>query len=383
MDARYKEMLARGLPVVSLGAGEPDLPMPQAGVEAAIKALRDGKTRYSHMAGLPELRAALSQKFEKENGVAYAPEEILVTSGAKQAVFTALLALLDPGDEVLIPSPYWVTYPEAVRLIGGVPVVIETRMEEGFKLKPEDLRRAMTPRTKLLILNSPCNPTGAVYSRTELEAIAKVVVEKDLYVLSDEIYEHITFEGAPCTSPASLSPEMRARTATVNGFSKAFAMQGLRLGYIGAPAAWAKAMMAAQSHAAHHPSTISQYAALGCLPASAEILPSIRIHYQQAKDYALSCLKNIPGVTWNDPQGAFYVFLSVQSLLPARIGKRNIDGSLALAEYMLEECHLATVPGVGFGREGYLRLSFANSPESLKIAFDRLEQGLRALSPRT
>ena len=174
---------------------------------------------------------------------------------------------------------------------------------------------------------------------------------------------------------------MRARTATVNGFSKAFAMQGLRLGYIGAPAAWAKAMIAAQSHAAHHPSTISQYAALGCLPASPEILPSIRTHYQKAKDFALSRLQNIPGVAWNDPQGAFYVFLSVQSLLPAVVGGRAISGSLDLAEYLLEECNLATVPGVGFGREGYLRLSFANSLDDLKTAFDRLEQGLRALSP--
>jgi aspartate aminotransferase len=380
MDARYKEMLARGLPVVSLGAGEPDLPMPEAGVTAAIQALREGRTRYAHMAGLPELRAALSRKFSTENGIAYTPEEILVTSGAKQAVFTALLAILDPGDEVLIPSPYWVTYPEAVRLAGGVPVVIETRMEDGFKLKAEDLLGAITSHSKLLILNSPCNPTGAVYSRSELEALAKVIVDKDLYLLSDEIYEHILFEAVRCTSPASLSPEMRARTATVNGFSKAFAMQGLRLGYVGAPTVWAKAMIAIQSHTVHHPSTVSQYAALGCLPASSEILPSLHVHYQKAKDYAVSRLKNIPGVTWNDPQGAFYIFLSVQSLLPARAGTRNIEGSLALAEYLLEECHLATVPGEGFGRAGYLRLSFANSLEDLKTAFDRLEQGLKALS---
>jgi len=381
MDARYKELLARGLPVLSLGAGEPDLPMPKKGVDAAIAALREGKTRYSHMAGLPELRAALSGKFSEDNNIAYSPDEILITSGAKQAVFTALLALLDPGDEVLIPSPYWVTYPEAVRLAGGTPVIIDTKFEDGFKLKPEDIRKAITSKSKLIVLNSPSNPTGAVYSRVELEALAAVIVEHDLYVLSDEIYEHIVYGGVSSTSPASLSPEMRARTATVNGFSKIFAMQGLRLGYVGAPGAWAKAMVAVQSHAAHHPSTLSQYAGLACLEASAEVLPEAKQHYTKALEYTLSRLQKIPGVTWNKPQGAFYIFLSVKSLLPAKVGKRSIPDSLALAEYLLTEWNLATVPGIGFGCEGYLRLSFANSIEYLGKAFDQLEQGLRALSP--
>lgn len=372
MDARYKEILAGGRPVLSLGAGEPDVPMPEAGLEAAIRALREGKTRYAHMAGIPELRSALSRKFREENGLDYPPENILVTSGAKQAVFTALTALLNPGDEVLIPSPYWVTYPEAVRLLGGVPVEIATRFEDGFKLTPEALRAALTPRGKLLLLNSPCNPTGAVYTRAELSALAAVAVEADLYVLSDEIYEHILYGEAVAVSPASLGPEMAARTATVNGFSKAFAMQGLRLGYVGAPAAWAKAMVAVQSHAAHHPSTISQYAALGCLEAAPGVLPAMRLHYQEAREYALARLREIPGLRWNDPDGAFYVFLDITAF-----GK----DSVSLAEYLLEKWDLATVPGLGFGREGYLRLSFANSREVLAQAFDRLEQGLRALVP--
>src|SRR6185369_16459392 len=204
--------------------------------------------------------------------------------GAKQAVYTALTALLNPGDEVLIPSPYWVTYPEAVRLLGAVPVEIATRFEDGFKLTPAALRAALTPRSKLLLLNSPCNPTGAVYTRAELSALAAVAVEADLYVLSDEIYEHILYGDSVSVSPASLGPEMAARTATVNGFSKAFAMQGLRLGYVGAPAAWAKAMVAVQSHAAHHPSTLSQHAALACLEASAELFPPMRAHYAAARE---------------------------------------------------------------------------------------------------
>jgi aspartate aminotransferase len=372
MDARYKEILAGGRPVLSLGAGEPDVPMPEAGVQAAVRALREGKTRYAHMAGLPELRSALSRKFHEENGLEYPPENILVTSGAKQAVFTALTALLNPGDEVLIPSPYWVTYPEAVRLLGAVPVEIATRFEDGFKLTPEALRAALTPRGKLLLLNSPCNPTGAVYTRAELSALAAIAVEADLYVLSDEIYEHILYGEAAAVSPASLGPEMAARTATVNGFSKAFAMQGLRLGYVGAPAAWAKAMIAVQSHAAHHPSTISQYAALACLEAAPGVLPAMRLHYQEAREYALARLREIPGLRWNDPDGAFYVFLDITAF--------GMD-SVSLAEYLLEKWDLATVPGLGFGREGYLRLSFANSREVLAQAFDRLEQGLRALAP--
>lgn len=389
MDARYKDLLAAGRPVLSLGAGEPDLPMPEQGVKAVLCALREGKTRYSHMAGLPELRAALSRKFAEENGIRHTPEEILVTSGAKQAIYTALTAALDPGDEVLIPSPYWVTYPEAVRLLGAVPVEIATRFENGFKLTPEELRAAITPRSKLLLLNSPCNPTGAVYTRAELEALAAVIVEKDLFLISDEIYEHITYAGAVSVSPAALGPEMAARTATVNGFSKAFAMQGLRLGYVGAPAAWAKAMIAVQSHAAHHPSTLSQHAALACLAASAELFPAMRAHYAEAREYSLSRLRGMSdlGVRWNDPAGAFYVFLAVDKLLPAVLApaqaggeSRKISTSIELAEYLLDACDLATVPGLGFGREGYLRLSFANSLAVLTEAFDRLERGLRALA---
>ncbi len=379
MDARYKELLAQGKPVLSLGAGEPDLPAPQAGVAAAVAAAQQGRTRYSHMAGLPELRAALSRKFHSENGIDYSPAEILITAGAKQAIFLALLAALNPGDEVLIPEPYWVTYPEAVRLVGGLPVALPTRPEAGFKLRPEDLEKSVTNRTKLLLLNSPGNPTGAVYSAGELAALGRIVVERDLYVISDEIYEHILFDGARHHSPAALTPELHARTATVNGFSKAFAMPGWRLGYVAAPAAWSRAMRAAQSHAAHHPSTLSQYAGLACLQASAEILPAARRHYQDARDLALQRLHRIPHVTWVDPAGAFYVFVSVEQLLPAMVDGRRIDGSLALAEYLLEVWDLAVVPGVGFGREGYLRLSFANPLSYLDMAFDRLEQGLAAL----
>jgi aspartate aminotransferase len=380
MDARYKALLAAGRDVVSLGAGEPDLPLPDVAAKAIHGAIKEGKTRYAHMAGLPELRAALSRKFALENGVVHGPDEIVVTSGAKQAVYAALTAVLAPGDEVLIPSPYWVTYPEAVRLLGATPVEIPASFESGFKVTPEQLRAAITPRSKLLLLNSPNNPTGAVYSRAELEALAAVVVEHDLYLLSDEIYEHILYGAAKHFSPAALSPEMAARTATVNGFSKAFAMQGLRLGYVGAPDPWAKAIVAVQSHAAHHPSTLSQHAAIACLAASGDIFPAMRAHYAAAREVALARLRGIPGLRWNDPDGAFYVFIDVEGLLPAVAEGKRIEGSVALAEYLLESWNLVTVPGAGFGREGCLRLSFANSPKALNEAFDRLERGLHALA---
>jgi aspartate aminotransferase len=261
-------------------------------------------------------------------------------------------------------------------------VEIATPEENGFKLTAAALRAAVTPRTKLVLLNSPCNPTGAVYTRGELEALAAVAVEHDLYVISDEIYEHITYGDAVAVSPAALSPEMAARTATVNGFSKAFAMQGLRLGYVGAPPAWAKAMVAVQSHAAHHPATISQHAALACLGASGEVIPGMRAHYAAARTYALSrltALKDL-GLRWREPDGAFYVFVAVDALLPATAGGRRLETSVDLAGYLLDACDLAVVPGSGFGREGYMRLSFANGPEVLKEAFDRLERGLRALA---
>lgn len=384
VDARYKDLLAAGRDVISLGAGEPDLPLPAVAAAAIERAVKDGKTRYAHMAGLPELRAALSRKFADENGIRHTTDEIIVTSGAKQAVFTALTAVVDPGDEVIIPSPFWVTYPEAVRLLGGVPVEIATRFEDGFKMTPAALRAAITPRTKLVLLNSPGNPTGAVYTRSELEALAAVIEEHDLFVLSDEIYEHITYGAATHVSPAALSPGMAARTATINGFSKAFAMQGLRLGYVGAPTVWARAMVAVQSHAAHHPSTISQHAALACLNASADIFPGMRAHYAEARAYALSRLEAMRAsgmeLRWNDPDGAFYVFLAIDGLLPARDGDRLIGNSVQLAEYLLDARGLVTVPGLGFGREGYLRLSFANSVSVLTEGFDRLERGLRALA---
>ena len=380
IDARYKEYLAQGRPMLSLGAGEPDLKMPEQGVAALLQALKEGKTRYGHMAGQAELRSALSQKFWVENEIRYDSEDILITSGAKQALFLALLAVLEPGDEVIIPSPYWVTYPEAVRLLGGVPIVVETHMAQGFKMTPSSLRDALTPRTKVLILNSPCNPTGAVYSLPEMNALCQIVLEYDLYLISDEIYEHIVFDEGKCFSPASLSPELLSRTATVNGFSKCYAMQGLRLGYVGAPQKWIKAMIASQSHTAHHPSTLSQYAALGCLGAAQSVLPQAKSHYQKARDFAVAKIGTIRGTSFLKPAGSFYIFLSVEGLLTLRPQSSGSNSSQRLAEYLLEKWNLVTIPGEGFGRPGYLRLSFANSLNSLEMAIEQLRQGLEAFA---
>jgi aspartate aminotransferase len=377
IDARYKRMLATGEDVLSLGAGEPDLPTPSIAVEAAIQSLRDGMTRYTPVTGMPQLREAVAAKFNRENGIACKADDVLITSGAKHAIFNALLAMIEDGDEVVIPAPYWTTYPELVRFLGGKPVIVTTLPETGFKMLPGQLEASITNRTKLVILNSPCNPTGAAYSEVELEALGATVLKHDLYVLSDEIYEHITYGGFQPTSIAALSPDLAARTATVNGMSKAFAMTGWRLGYVTAPKAWMQAMSAIHSHGTHHPANASQIAALACLRDGHDFLPPMRAHFREAKDFTYQRLNAIPRFKAFDPQGAFYAFCDISPYLHkrSRLGK-EIKSSMDLAEYLLEDKKLATVPGSAFGYEGWLRLSFANSTDYLGRCLDRLASGL-------
>lgn len=380
IDSRYKQMLAAGEDVLSLGAGEPDLPTPEVAVEAAIRSMREGRTRYTAVTGLPELREAVAEKFRRENGIACRADEVLITSGAKHAVFNALLALIDDGDEVIIPAPYWTTYPELVRFLGGKPVIAETTAGEGFKLSAVKLAALVTPKTKLLILNSPCNPTGAAYSAKELSALGEVVIRHDLYVLSDEIYEHITYGDFQPTSIAALSPDLAGRTATLNGMSKAFAMTGWRLGYVTAPTAWLKGMAAIHSHGTHHPANATQYAALACLQRGLDFLPTMRAHFDEARVFTWKHLAAMPRLHAFEPQGAFYAFCNIEKTLglvtPQGAVLRN---SMDLARHLLEDCRLATVPGSAFGAEGWLRLSFANSTDYLGRALQRLQTGLAQL----
>lgn len=379
IDARYKRLKAEGRDVLSLGAGEPDLDTPPLAKEAAIQSIREGQTKYGMVTGLPALKEAVSRKFMRDNGLDYPPGQVVVSGGAKHAVFNALLALVDEGDEVLIPSPAWVTYPELVRFLGGVPVTLPTAFEGGFKVTAAQVEAAVTPRTKLLILNTPGNPTGAMYGEEELGAIARVIAERDLYCLSDEIYEHIVYEGNRHVSIASLHPGAYDRTVTVNGMSKAYAMTGWRIGYIGAPRPLAAAIGAIQSHGTHHPANASQFAALAGLEEERGFVEELRAHLDDCRRLALGRLAAIPGLRILPPQGAFYAFFGVEPYLGRTYKGKAIGSSMALCEYLLDEHLLAAVPGSSFGLEGYMRVSFANSLQALEAAFDRLERGFRNL----
>ncbi len=373
LDTRYKALLAEGRDIASFGAGEPHFAPPACAVEAVKRAA--GFNRYGALPGQPDLRAALSAHLRETFGLACPAEQILVTSGAKQAVALALLSALDPGDEVLIPSPYWVTYPEAVRLCGGIPVAVPGDPARGFKVNADALGRAVTQRTKALILNSPCNPTGAVYDREELAAIARVAEAADLLVLSDEIYADFNYTDAPPESLTTIREGMASRTVLISGFSKAYALQGWRLGYAAAPPAWAKAMSALQSHVSHHPSTLSQAAGLACLREGKPFLQTAVQTYRKARDFLGLRLGSLPG--WPEPPaGAFYVWMDARPYLAKTSGPRE---TLALAEYLLEKHDVVVIPGSGFGQEGWLRLSFANSLSALEIAANRLDVGLRSL----
>jgi aspartate aminotransferase len=380
IDAKYKRLKAEGKDVLSLGAGEPDLDTPEAAKRAAIESIRQGRTKYSLVTGLPELKEAVAAKFARENGLVYPAADIVISSGAKHAVFNALLALVEEGDEVLIPSPCWVTYPELVRFLGGKPVSIPTSMATGFRASAAQIEAAVTARTKLLILNSPGNPTGALYPESELRGIAEAVVRHDLYCLSDEIYEHIVYGSARHVSIASLGPEIFARTLTVNGMSKAYAMTGWRIGYTGAPPALAAAIGAIQSHGTHHPANASQYAAAAALREDGAFPGILRAHLDECRTLALRRLAGIPALKIFPPEGAFYVFFDVSAYLGKAHAGKALRTSLELCEYLLEAQLLATVPGSAFGLEGFVRISFACDLALLGRALDRLEAGLQALS---
>ncbi|MER3451001.1 MAG: aspartate aminotransferase [Thermus sp.] len=360
VNARALELKRQGVDLVPLTAGEPDFNTPEHVKEAARRALAQGKTKYAPPAGIPELREALAEKFRRENGLAVAPEETIVTVGGKQALFNLFQALLDPGDEVIVLAPYWVSYPEMVRLAGGVPVEVATRPEDGFVPDPEAVRRAITPRTKALVVNSPNNPTGAVYPQEVLEALARLAVEHDFYLVSDEIYEHLIYEGAHF-SPGTLAPE---NTITVNGAAKAFAMTGWRIGYACGPRGVIKAMADISSQSTTSPDTIAQWAALEALTnleASQAFIQMARKAYQKRRDLLLEGLSAL-GLKAVRPSGAFYVLLNTDAFA---------EDEIQAAERLLE-ARVAVVPGTDFAAYRHVRLSYATSEENLKKALGRM-----------
>jgi aspartate aminotransferase len=379
VQAKAKELRARGLNVISFGAGEPDFDTPERIKRAAVQAMQSGQTKYTEVGGIPELRAAVCTKFQRDNDLAYEPADILISVGAKHTLFNLFTAVLDPGDEVLVPSPYWVSYPEQVKLVGGVPVPVATDEATGFDLDPDRLRAAVTPRTKVIVLNSPNNPTGAVFSRAALEAVAALAVERDLLVLSDECYEPMTYEGRH-RSIAQLGPEVKARTLVVNTCSKAYAMTGWRIGFAGGPRPLIRAMTDVQSQVTSNPSSIAQWAAVEALAGPQDDVAKMAAEFDRRRRLIVSALNALPGVSCVMPRGAFYAFANVSGLVGRRSPERTLRGSADVTEFLLTHAQVAVVPGVDFGSDAHVRLSYATSAELIREGLDRMGSALQLLS---
>ncbi len=373
VDARAKALVAQGVDIVNLTAGEPDFDTLPAAREGGIAAIEHGFTRYTPTPGIPELREAIAKKLKDDNGLEYKAAQVVVSNGAKQSIYNALMVLLDPGDEVVIPAPAWVSYPEMVRLAGGVPVMVDTQPDQ-YRLDAKALAAAITPRTKVILLNNPCNPTGVVYTDAELRMVAELAEKNDLFVISDEIYEKLTY-GAEFISIASLGPEILNRTVTVNGFSKAYAMTGWRMGYAAASLQIADAMSSFQSQCTSGASSISQRAALAALKADQAPVEAMRVQFDRRRRYVADRLTAMPGVHLDGlPEGAFYIFPRVDELY----GK-EIHGSVKFAEALLEKARVAVVPGLPFGSDRHIRLSYACSLETLTEGMNRLDAFARSL----
>jgi aspartate aminotransferase len=370
IDSKAKAMRAEGLDVCGFGAGEPDFDTPEHIKEAAIKALQDGFTKYTPSAGIPELRTAISEKFAADNQVIYKPNQVIVSNGAKQSCYNAILACCEPGDEVIIPAPYWLSYPDMVKLVGADPVIVQTKASNSYKMTAEEFENAMTPRTKMVILNSPGNPTGAVYTRDEIEKIIEVALTEDIFILSDEIYEKLIYDDASHVSPASLSKEAYDLTITVNGFSKAYAMTGWRLGYLGAPEEIAKVIDSLQSHSTSGPNSFAQKGAVAALKGSQQCVSDMRDEFNVRREYMYERLAAIPNVTTVKPLGAFYML--------ADISKFGLS-STNFADRLLSKAEVAVVPGVAFGDDKTVRLSYATDLETIKTGLDRIEQFCRTI----
>jgi aspartate aminotransferase len=370
IDSKAKAMRAEGIDVCGFGAGEPDFDTPEHIKEAAIKALQEGFTKYTPSAGLPELRTAISEKYAKDNSLDYKPSQVIVSNGAKQSCYNAILACCEPGDEVIIPAPYWLSYPDMVKLVGAEPVIVETKASNSYKMTAEEFENAMTPRTKMVIINSPGNPTGSVYTREELEALVEVALTEDIFILADEIYEKLIYDDATHVSVASLSKEAYDLTITVNGFSKAYAMTGWRLGYLGAPEEVAKVIDSLQSHSTSGPNSFAQKGAVAALKGSQQCVTDMRDEFNIRREYMYERLAAIPNMTTVKPLGAFYML--------ADISKFGLS-STNFADRLLSKAEVAVVPGIAFGDDKTVRLSYATDLETIKTGLDRIEQFCRTI----
>jgi aspartate aminotransferase len=375
--AKARQMKAEGVHVFDFSLGEPDFPTPEPICQAAVKAMQAGHTRYTPANGIAELRAAVARVYQKTYGIRYTPEQVLISDGAKHSLHNALAATVGPGDEVVIPTPYWVSYSDLVEMTGAKYVLVPTTHESGFKMTPQQLRAALTPRSKLLMLNSPSNPTGTVYTRQELEALADVVLDSPLAVLSDEIYERLVYGDARATCFAAMRPELAERTITVSGASKTYAMTGWRVGWALGPAPAVKAMGNVQSQQTGCPCSVSQYAALAALEGDQECVEKMRREFEARRDLVCRRLSALPGVKCPTPGGAFYAFFDVAAHFGRTLAGRKVTDSMTFCQAALESAHVNLVAGSAFGAEGYARLSFATSREQINGGLDRLEQLLK------
>ncbi|MBD1930635.1 MULTISPECIES: pyridoxal phosphate-dependent aminotransferase [Cyanophyceae] len=368
--AKAKAMKAEGIDVCSFSAGEPDFDTPEHIKAAAKKALDEGKTKYGPAAGEPKLREAIARKLQKDNNLGFAAENVIVTNGGKHSLYNLMMALLNSGDEVIIPSPYWLSYPEMVILAGGTPIIVPTDASTGYKITPEQLRSSITPRTKLFVLNSPCNPTGVVYTPAEIKALGEVVVEKDILVVSDEIYEKIIYDDAQHLSIGAVSPEVFDRTIISSGFAKGYSMTGWRIGYLAAPVELVKAVSTIQGHSTSNVCTFAQFGAIAALEGSQDCVEQMRLAFAERRQVMLQTLNAIPGLSCAKPDGAFYLFVN--------ISKSGLN-SLEFCDKLLENQKVAAIPAIAFGADDHVRLSYATDMTSIEKGMDRLDKFVRSL----
>ena len=368
--AKAKAMKAEGIDVCSLSTGEPDFDTPEHIKAAAKQALDAGKTKYGPVAGEPQLKAAIARKLLSDNNLNYQPENILVTNGGKHSLYNLMMAAIDPGDEVIIPAPYWLSYPEMVKLASGKPVIVRTDASTGYKITPEQLTRAITPKTKLFVLNSPSNPTGMVYTRAEIKALAEVIVDRDILVVADEIYEKIIYDGAQHVSIGSLGKEIFDRTLISSGFAKAYSMTGWRVGYLAGPIELIKATSTIQGHSTSNVCTFAQYGAIAALESSQESVEEMRQAFAQRREVIFELLDAVPGISCIKPDGAFYMFVN--------ISKTGMN-SLEFCDAFLEQQQVAVIPGIAFGADDHIRLSYATDLGTIKKAVERLDKFVRSI----
>lgn len=373
IDAKFKEMKANGEDVVGFGCGEPDFDTPQHIKDAAIAAINAGMTKYTPAAGTLDLRKAVAKKFKDENGLDYAPTDIVISNGAKHSLVNAFMAILNPGDEVIVPAPFWVSYPEMIKIADGVPVILNTKEENDFKASVEDFEKALSQKTKAIVLNSPSNPTGMVYTEEELRKIADFAVRHNVYVISDEIYEHLIYEGKH-VSIASFNEKIKALTIVINGVSKTYAMTGWRIGYAAAAPEIAKIMSNIQSHASSNPNSIAQAATIAALQGGMDEVEMMKKHFVKRRDYMIETINSIDGVSCKKPQGAFYIMMSIKGLIGKEFYGKIINNSNDFANLFLEKAKVAVVPGNGFGADEYVRWSYATSMENIKEGLERLKK---------